>query len=132
MTYPWSDPISIAIRFNDNITRRDLDGLSDLMTEDHAFIDTEGAAVEGKAPCVEAWRGFFESFPDYRNIFTSIGAHGEVVTIVGRSVCEEPALDGPAIWTATVRDNKIVEWRVFTDSREVREWLGIRADTPDT
>ena len=47
----------------------DLDALTALMTDDHRFVDSEGATVDAKTECVEAWRGFFAAFPDYRNVF---------------------------------------------------------------
>jgi hypothetical protein len=71
-----------------------------------------------------AWRGFFTSFPDYRNVFTSFTVRGDVVTIVGHSVCAEPSLAGPALWTATTRDGQVGEWRVYPDTPEVRAKLG--------
>jgi ketosteroid isomerase-like protein len=36
---------STVLAFNDCITRRDIDGLASLMTNDHVFIDTEGNLV---------------------------------------------------------------------------------------
>jgi hypothetical protein len=36
------DPKLIALQFNDCINNQDLEGLSLLMTDDHAFIDREG------------------------------------------------------------------------------------------
>jgi hypothetical protein len=45
---------------------------------------------------------------------------------VGRSVCStEPALDAPAIWTASAADGKLSEWRVYEDTPSNRSHLGI-------
>jgi len=87
------------------------------MADDHRFTDMEGASVLGKAACVRAWRGFFDAYPDYRNVFHSVTAAdhrtvGAVVDIAGRSECSEPALCGPARWTALVRDGAVVHWHV--------------------
>lgn len=105
----------MAVRFNDRINARDLQGLASLMSDDHAFIDSEGSAVSGKPACIDAWRGFFELFPDYRNVFASVRAQGDVVTIVGHSVCSEPSLAGPAVWTATIRGGQVTRWQVHAD-----------------
>jgi ketosteroid isomerase-like protein len=118
-------PTSVATRFNDCINRRDADALVDLMTSDHRFIDAEGSTVSGKQACLEAWQGFFDAFPDYRNVFTSLTARGGVVTIVGHSECTDPRLAGPAIWTATIEGELVAEWRVYTDTPETRTTLGI-------
>jgi endonuclease VIII len=100
------------VAFNDCINARDLDGLAALMTDDHTFVDAAGGTVEGKPACTEAWRGFFDAFPDYRNVFASLLADGGTVTAAGHAQCSVPALAGPARWTATIRDGKVARWRV--------------------
>jgi ketosteroid isomerase-like protein len=117
------DPVSVAVLFNDRINAADLAGLAALMSDDHTFIDSEGSSVSGKEACVAAWRGFFESFPGYRNVFSSLTARGGAVTIVGHSVCSVPSLAGPALWTATVHEDKVTEWRVYTDTAQTRSAL---------
>ena len=118
-------PEDVAVRFNECINRRDLGGLAELMTEDHAFTDTLGATLAGKPACVEAWRGFFEQFPDYRNTFTAISARGDLAIVVGYSTCATEVLNGPAIWTAAIRDGRVAHWRVYHDTPEVRSDLKI-------
>jgi ketosteroid isomerase-like protein len=118
-----ADPKLVVVAFNDSINRRDLDGLAALMTDDHTFIDTEGEVVAGKRGCLDTWRGFFESFPDYRNVFTSFTVRGDLVTIVGYSVCSEPNLAGPAVWTARTCDDRVAEWRVYLDTPDARAKL---------
>jgi len=111
--------------FNACINARDADGLGSLMTEDHTFIDSEGASVHGKPSCLDAWRGFFDAFPDYRNTFTELSTHADIVTVVGHSTCSNKLLNGPALWTATVRDSRVAEWRVYEDSPANRAELAI-------
>ncbi len=120
------DPKTIAVGFNDCINSRDIEGLASLMSDDHRFVDTEGEVISGKEACVDVWRGFFEAFPDYRNVFASMATRDDVVTIVGYSECAEPSLAGPAIWTATIRERAIVEWRVYEDTPDIRDRLGVR------
>lgn len=99
--------------FNDAITARDLAALTALMTEDHRFVDGEGHTVEGRAACTEAWRGFFESFPDYRNVFEDVEEVSPgVVEVAGRSVCATPELHGPAHWHVEVRGDEVSLWQV--------------------
>lgn len=99
--------------FNEAINARDLDGLGALMSSDHRFVDSAGRAVVGRDACLTAWASFFESFPDYRNVFDNITviAPGQVV-IDGRSECAFEPLHGPARWHATVAAGSILEWRV--------------------
>jgi ketosteroid isomerase-like protein len=119
------DP-SPALAFNDAITERDLAALSGLMTEDHAFVDSEGNVVSGREAVLEAWRGFFDAFPDYRTVWASVTMNDDLLVATGHSVCAvDPRLDGPAIWTASVRDDKVSEWRVYEDTPERRAMLGL-------
>jgi ketosteroid isomerase-like protein len=120
-----ADPKSVVVAFNDSINQHDLNGLAALMTADHTFVDTAGGIVAGKRECLDAWRGFFESFPDYRNVFTSFAVRGDVVAIAGHSVCAEASLAGPALWRATTRDGQVAEWRVYPDTPDVRATLSI-------
>ncbi|GAB1513882.1 nuclear transport factor 2 family protein [Actinophytocola sp. KF-1] len=114
-----------ATRFNDCVNHADLHGLAELMTDDHRFVDAAGAVVRGKQACLAAWRGFFAAFPDYRNTFTSVATRGHVVVIEGCSVCAEPELAGPALWTAIVEGERVAEWRVYEDTPATRAALGL-------
>lgn len=125
---PEPDPVWVAVRFNECINRRDPDALSELMSHDHSFVDAEGGVISGRQPCLDGWRVFFASFSDYRNIFTSVTARGDVATAVGHSVCSEPSLAGPTLWTAVVRHDKVAEWRVYVDTPEARARLAIERE----
>jgi len=106
----------VVLAFNDAINARDLDALTTLMTENHRFVDSEGATVDGKDACTNAWRGFFAAFSDYRNVFdTLVDTAPGVIVITGRSECSVAALDGPARWRAEVRDGKVALWQVFAE-----------------
>jgi endonuclease VIII len=97
-------PHRAALAFNDAINRRDLDALGRLMADDHRFIDSDDNVLAGKAEVLEAWAGFFDAFPDYRNEWSKVIPSGGALIALGRSVCStEPALDGPAIWTGDPR-----------------------------
>jgi ketosteroid isomerase-like protein len=121
------DEAALVTRFNDCINSRDLDGLGRLMSDDHIFIDTAGDAVTGKPACLEAWSGFFEAYPSYRNIFDSVREKDGLVTVTGRSECPgHPVLEGPALWTAVVEGGQVAQWRVYEDTSETRMQLGLK------
>jgi hypothetical protein len=108
-----SDDAAVVRAFNDGINARDVDALAALMTDDHRFVDSAGSAIEGKADCLDAWRGFFAQFPDYRNEFDRVVGDGRGgVDVDGRSTCSDPRLDGPARWHAVVQDGLVAEWQV--------------------
>lgn len=105
------DIMMVALRFNEKINERDLEGLVKLMADDHMFIDNSGNIDTNMK---EGWREFFENYPDYRNIFTSVTVIDDVVVMMGYSTCsEDPRLNGPSIWSAKIRDGRVSEWRVY-------------------
>jgi len=104
--------ILTALKFNEEINQRNLEGLAELMTDDHTFIDNLGKVTKGKDVMIEGWRDFFEKYPDYRNIFTCVTIQDNVVVMVGYSTCSCKPLDGPNIWTAKIRGRRVSEWRV--------------------
>ena len=118
-------PGSIARQFNDAINSRQIERLRSLMSDDHAFIDTENNTLRGKSESVEAWRGFFEAYPDYRNVFERVICDEGTVVIVGYSTCSNQALAGPALWTAEIRDGLVAEWRVYEDTVDNRRQLAV-------
>ena len=54
-----SNLILTALRFNERINQRDVEGLAELMTDDHTFIDNSGGVTKGKLAMKEGWRDFF-------------------------------------------------------------------------
>ena len=106
------DLMSVALRFNEKINERDLEGLAELMSEDHAFVDNDNTVTKGKDVMKKGWEQFFKAYPDCRNVFTSVTVQDEVVVMVGYSKCSFKPLDGPNVWTARIRDGRIQEWRV--------------------
>ena len=117
--------MSIALKFNEKINQQDLEGLAELMTDDHTFIDIPGEIHKGKAVMKKGWKEFFEKYPDYRNIFTCVTVRNNVVVMVGYSTCSFKQLDGPSIWTAKVHGGRVSEWRVYEDTKLNRQKLGI-------
>lgn len=113
------------MRFNERINARDLLGLIELMTEDHTFIDIPGRVTEGRDAMTASWAMFFKEYPDYRNNFTLVEVKGNLVIMIGFSECSYDPLDGPAIWTAEIRDGLVAEWRVYEDTNDVRQQLGV-------
>lgn len=120
------DPKQIAIEFNHCINHRDIDRLEQLMTTNHTFIDSANNVESGKTNCVNVWSGFFRAFPDYKNHFRNITVNDNLVIIVGHSTCTDKILEGAAIWTAKIEDSKVAEWRVYEDTDNNRQLLGIK------
>jgi uncharacterized protein (TIGR02246 family) len=108
-----SELMLVALKFNEKINEQDLEGLAELMTDDHTFIDNEGNVTRGKNVMKEGWRDFFNKYPDYRNKFTAVTVLNNVVVMIGYSTCSFKPLDGSNIWTARIQDEHVSEWRVY-------------------
>lgn len=114
------DPKLIALQFNECINSQDIDGLARLMTEDHAFIDREGKASQSKEVMVQGWKEFFQMFPKYKNTFTRVESRDNLVFILGFAYWSEKEPHDPVIWTATIVDDLVQEWRVYVDTEANR------------
>lgn len=123
-----------ALEFVHKINEGDLDGLVDLMTEDHAFIDNSGVAQHGREVMRRAWRAYFDSFPEYRIHVGRVVTLGDVVVIVGRTTGSHIPHDVEAlqsvIWGALVEGELIREWHIlYMDTEKARRLLAADADT---
>jgi len=105
--------MSTALRFNEKINQQDSEGLAELMTEDHKFIDAVGNVTKGKNIMKESWREFFKKYPDYRSKFNIVTVQDNIVVMVGYSTCSFKPLDGSNIWTARIHGGCVSEWRVY-------------------
>ena len=113
------DPKTIALQFNECINRRDLEGLVNLMTDNHTFIDSANNIITGRSDNQKNWASFFELFPGYRNVFESVCSKKSTVVMQGYSICPDEKLhNARAIWTAQMEGDKVKEWRIYLDNEE--------------
>ena len=121
------DPKLIVLQFNESINNQDVESLTKLMAPDYKFVDSSGDVLNGKEANVQGWSSFFNQFPDYLNHFATVESRGNQVLITGHSTCSDERLDGPAIWTATVKKDLVAAWRVYLDRPENRKRLALPA-----
>ena len=112
------DPKLTALQFNEYINNQDIAGLSGLMTEDHTFIDREGNSDKGKESMTNGWIGFFKSFPEYKNTFIRVQSQDDLVVIYGYAIWKKGSEPDYVIWTATIEDDLVAEWRIYEDTEE--------------
>jgi ketosteroid isomerase-like protein len=129
--------LQVARDFADKINAHDTEELIALMSSDHIFVDSLGNRVT--RPAIEAgWAAYFAMVPDYWIKIDSAMGEGDVVAFFGSAggtyVPEEGALNAenrwetPAAWLATVRDDKVSQWRVYCDNEPIRQRM--RAAAP--
>jgi hypothetical protein len=70
---------------------------------------------------VRGWSEFFRTFPKYRNTFTRIQSSDNLVVILGHAYWSEEEPYDPVIWTATIVNDLVQEWRVHADTEANRQ-----------
>ena len=125
-------PIEIVLAFMDRINQRDPDRLSELMTEDHVFIDSLGQTMRGRATMRKGWRDYYAFCPDYWVSHEDIFQNGNIVAAFGnaggtismnRQLPPGNKWQTPAAWRAVVENGLVKEWRVYADNKPVYDIL---------
>jgi predicted SnoaL-like aldol condensation-catalyzing enzyme len=120
------DPKLTALQFNECINKQDVKSLSNLMTADHTFIDRKNVTVKPKENMVKAWIEFFKMFPKYKNTFVRVESKDDLVVIIGYAYWDENNARDQVIWTARIENDLVAEWRIYADTKENRDTLGIQ------
>ena len=122
-----SNEIAVVRAFITAINQGDSSRLSNLMAEDHTFVDSGGKAVSGCENMTKGWDEYFRMFPDYRMDVQSILQDGDLVGVFGsasgtyngkRGLVPENKIEMPAAWKAIVENGKIKLWQVYADWTE--------------
>lgn len=122
-----SNEINVVKAFIAAINRRSPPEISDLMTEDHTFVDSAGRVESGRDNMTAGWDGYFRMFPDYRIVAESILGDGPLVAVFGsasgtyngkRGPVPENRIEMPAAWRAVVQNGKVKRWQVYADWTE--------------
>jgi len=124
------DALKIVIEFVAAINKHSVKAMSELMADNHRFIDTDGAEVEGRIPMKQGWISYFEMVPDYKITVTETFKSGNRVMLLGEAsgtfttykmLKPENAWKTPAAWRAVVDNGKVTEWQVYADNKPLRE-----------
>jgi ketosteroid isomerase-like protein len=126
----WKSAESVALAFVQAINRHDVEILGELMAPRHRFIDSMGQVVEGRENARVAWGGYFRMVPDYSISVEEIFSKGPVVVMVGMAkgtytkdgwLREENGWKTESAFRATIKDEKVAEWRVYADNEPMRQ-----------
>jgi ketosteroid isomerase-like protein len=121
-----SDKINVALKFVEAINAADINSMTNLMSEDHIFIDSGDTKNQGMDFMKQAWISFFQLFPDYRIDVTDITENKSVVGIFGfaggtyegfKDDTGNNSFRIPASWKAVVDNNKTKNWQVYRETK---------------
>ncbi len=109
------------------INQGDTAQLSELMTEDHTFVDSGGTVESGRSIMSKGWNEYFQMFPDFRVEVEWMLQDGNLVAAFGkasgtyngkRGLVPANRIEMPAAWKAIVENGKIKFWQVYADWTE--------------
>jgi len=116
--------IKVALAFVEAINAGSAARLGELMTEDHAFIDSDGAEYRGKSTMVPGWNDYFAMVSDYRIAVGETFASGRTVMMAGEAegtfaqdgvLKPENRWKVQAAWRAVVAGEKIAVWQLYVN-----------------
>jgi ketosteroid isomerase-like protein len=128
----YARPETVVRRFVERINAHDLAGIVALLAPDHRFVDSLGAAFEGRETLRAGWAGYLRMVPDYAIELERVVADGDEVVLIGsargtysRDGALHPADSWrtPAAWLARVERGLLAEWRVYADNEPIRQRL---------
>jgi len=123
---------TIVLEFVKKINAHDIDGLCEMMTQHHLFIDSVNTKVRGRDAMRKAWGVYFHMVPDFTIEISEVMVSGSTVGLFGRATGtfspdgtleERNRWQMPSAWRAVVHDNLVAEWQVYADNEPVRALL---------
>ena len=121
------DLLDVGFRWVECINHKDIEGLEQLATDDHVFVDLEGNVQElGREGIREAWEQYFELAPRYLIHLEKVYPQGDHVVMIGRTTGSHLDLPYPEdfreklMFIAKVRHGQVAEWRLEYDKPESR------------
>ncbi|MGD1149075.1 MAG: nuclear transport factor 2 family protein [Thermoanaerobaculaceae bacterium] len=127
-------PAEVAAEFVARINAHDVAGLSELMTDDHAFVDALDNRGVGRKAMRVGWQQYLALVPDYWIKVDTILQDGGNVALFGRAggtyagvipEGQSGRWEVPAAWLAKVRDDRVAMWRVYADNLPMRRLMGV-------
>ncbi|MGF7018868.1 ketosteroid isomerase-like protein [Lachnospiraceae bacterium PF1-21] len=111
-----------VLQFVKAINNQNVPALIEMMADDFAFIDTYGD-TNNKEQMKTGWQGYFDWFPDYLIEISDYLENDEFAVIIGRASGSykgdaKRSWSFPAVWKVVVRDEQVVIWQVFCDSKK--------------
>jgi ketosteroid isomerase-like protein len=124
-------PLDLAFRFVECINRGDVQGLAELMADDHIFIDLSGEEHRGREALIEDWRSYFSLCPQYMIHLAEAYILGHTVVLIGRTTGSHTGqprreeFQGTLIWVAETQQDKLIRWQLLEDIPQNRSALGL-------
>ena len=120
----------IVMEFIKAINAADVEGIYNLLTDDHVFTDSQNNKIVGKDAMKQAWIEYYKLFPDYHIEINDVLVKNDIVVVTGYANATYKNLKHeskdnswiiPACFKAIIKDNKIELWQIFADMTKAYE-----------
>jgi hypothetical protein len=121
------DVVETAFRFVESINRQDVARLTEIMTNDHRFVDLSGKEHVGRAVMQRGWTDYFRLCPHHLIHVCKFHKRGNRVFLIGRTTGSHLDLPLPeefqdaVIWIADVEGERLSLWKIVADTAETRQ-----------
>lgn len=114
------------------INAHDVEGIANVASVDHEFIDSLGGVLRGRDAVCAAWWAYFSFCPDYWVIVDEIIDGGSCVALFGTAGGNIVSRDGQgapigwrvtSAWRAVVKQGLVACWQVYADNKPVYDIL---------
>lgn len=124
------DAKQLVKEFVADINNRDVKSMERKLSDQHVFVNSDGSEIDGKTRVVKSWKRFFEVSDTYSIKIGKIYVQENIVVFTGdasgffrkRNEADKYS-NVPTAWKAVIENDKIKEWRIFTDSKPVWDIL---------
>ena len=122
----------IVLEYIEAINSHDIEGIVNLMSKDHTFIDSGGIEAKGIKRMRTGWTEYFEMCPDYTIAIEELLEKENIIALFGRTkgtynLEKKPGKgifwECTAAWKVVVEKGKIKIWQVFADWSSFHELL---------
>lgn len=114
------------IDFVKQVNNHNVEGIANLLCDDHTFIDAYGNGISGKDEMKKAWEVYFEWFPDYVISISEIITGKHCTAMIGHASGTYKGIKNesnsyywklPAAWKIIVEGDKIKLWQIYCDTK---------------
>jgi ketosteroid isomerase-like protein len=123
-------PTQVAYSFVDAINSGNPDLLSTLMTENHAFVDSDGSEHSGREEMRRGWEKYFSMVPDFQIHVKDAFSQGDTVALFGVAegtfdqdgvLKSENHWVAQAAWRVVVEDGRVAVWQLYVNPERMVE-----------
>jgi ketosteroid isomerase-like protein len=125
-------PEKVALSFVEAINSKRIEDLSDLMTDNHTFIDSDGRGYSGRERMREGWLEYFDMVPDFRIEVEETFFRNDTVILTGiaegtfiqnNTLKHENEWSVPAAWRVVIEDDRVAVWQLYVNPEPMKKIL---------